>query len=146
MLAKNTLRGRDMMTLMDFSSKFAPAVDMWNRIMDRAYKLGPKKEFVENKPENPHINYLRNPISGVVELERLMDDLEPKLAELNMPSLVVQSKEDPVVDPRGSRKIYDLIGSKEKEYVLFNFERHGILLGKGADRVYKTVGEFIKQF
>ena len=36
------------MTLMDFSSKFAPAVDMWNRIMDRAYKVGPKKEFVEN--------------------------------------------------------------------------------------------------
>jgi esterase/lipase len=134
------------MRLKDFSSRFATAVDMWNRIMERAHQVGAKKEFVENKPENPHINYLRNPISGVVELERLMDDLEPKLADLNVPSLVVQSKEDPVVDPKGSRKIFDLIGSKEKEYVLFNFERHGILLGQGAERVYKTVGEFIKQF
>jgi esterase/lipase/1-acyl-sn-glycerol-3-phosphate acyltransferase len=132
--------------LKDFSSRFATAVDMWNRIMERAHQVGAKKEFVENKPENPHINYLRNPISGVVELERLMDDLEPKLAGLSVPSLVVQSKEDPVVDPKGSRKIFDLIGSKDKEYVLFNFERHGILLGTGAERVYKTVGEFIKQF
>jgi esterase/lipase len=134
------------MRLKDFSSKFAPAVDMWNRIMERARQVGAKKEFVENKPENPHINYLRNPISGVVELERLMDDLETKLPGLNVPALVVQSRGDPVVDPRGSRKIFDLIGSQNKEYILFNFERHGILLGEGSRRVHKAIGEFILQF
>ena len=134
------------MRLKDFSSKFAPAVDMWNRIMERARQVGAKKEFVENKPENPHINYLRNPISGVVELERLMDDLEAKLPGLRVPALVVQSRGDPVVDPRGSRKIYDLIGSQNKEYILFNFERHGILLGEGSRRIHKAIGDFIKQF
>jgi len=134
------------MTLMDFSSKFAPAVDIWNRIMDRAYKVGPKKEFVENKPENPHINYLRNPISGVREIERLMSDLEPKLPKLNIPALIVQSRRDPVVDPKGSRKIFELIGTSEKEYILFNFDRHGILLGEGAEKVYRGIGEFVKQF
>jgi len=133
------------MTLMDFSSKFAPAVDMWNRIMDRAYKVGPKKEFVENKPENPHINYLRNPISGVREIERLMNDLEPKLPNLKMPALIIQSRRDPVVDPKGSRKIFELVGTSDKEYILFNFDRHGILLGNGAEKVYNAIGEFIKQ-
>jgi len=133
------------MTLKDFSSKFAPAVDMWNRIMDKAYRIGPKKEFVENKPENPHINYLRNPISGVRELERLMDDIEPKLPDLKMPALIIQSRRDPVVDPKGSRKIFELLGTKEKEYLLFNFDRHGILLGDGSQRVYKAIGEFIRQ-
>jgi esterase/lipase/1-acyl-sn-glycerol-3-phosphate acyltransferase len=134
------------MTLVDFSSKFAPAVDMWNRIMDRAYKVGPKKEFVENKPENPHINYLRNPISGVREIERLMNDLEPKLPNLTMPTLIVQSRRDPVVDPKGSKKIFELIGTNEKEYILFNFDRHGILLGDGAEKVYRAIGDFISRF
>jgi esterase/lipase len=134
------------MRLKDFSSRFAPAVDMWNRLMERARQVGAKKEFVENKPENPHINYLRNPISGVVEVDRLMDDLEPKLPELNVPSLVVQSRGDPVVEPKGSRKIFELIGSSEKEYLLFNFDRHGILLGEGAQKVHKAIGEFIKRF
>jgi esterase/lipase/1-acyl-sn-glycerol-3-phosphate acyltransferase len=134
------------MRLKDFSSRFAPAVDMWNRLMERARQVGAKKEFVENKPENPHINYLRNPISGVVEVERLMDDLEPKLSDLNVPSLVVQSRGDPVVDPKGSRKIFELIGSTDKEYMLFNFDRHGILLGDGAQKVHKAIGEFIKRF
>ncbi len=134
------------LTLKDFSSKFAPAVDMWNRIMDKTYKDGPKKEFVENKPENPHINYFRNPISGVKEIDRLMDDLEPKLPDLLMPALIVQSRRDPVVDPRGSRKIFERIGSQEKKYILFNFDRHGILLGEGAEKVYQTIGDFVKQF
>ena len=132
------------MTLKDFSSKFAPAVDMWNRIMDKAYHVGPKKIFVENKPENPHINYLRNPISGVKELARLMDDLEPKLPGLNKPALIIQSRRDPVVDPKGSRKIFELLGTDQKEYILVNFDRHGILLGKGSQRVHKIIGEFIK--
>jgi esterase/lipase/1-acyl-sn-glycerol-3-phosphate acyltransferase len=133
------------LTLKDFSSKFAPAVDIWNRIMDRAYKDGPKKEFVENKPENPHINYLRNPISGVKEIERLMDDLEAKLPDLLMPTLIVQSRRDPVVDPKGSRKIFEKIGTQEKEYILFNFDRHGILLGEGAEKVYHAIGDFVRQ-
>ena len=134
------------MTLKDFSSKFAPAVDMWNRIMDKAYGVGPKMEFVENKPENPHINYLRNPISGVREIERLMDDLEPKLPDLDVPALIVQSRRDPVVEPKGSRKIFKLLGTEDKEYRLFNFDRHGILLGDGSQRVHKAIGEFINRF
>ncbi len=134
------------MTLKDFSSKFAPAVDMWNRIMDRAYGVGPKMEFVENKPENPHINYLRNPIAGVREIERLMDDLEPKLQDMHMPALIVQSRRDPVVDPKGSRKIFELLGTDDKEYRLFNFDRHGILLGNGSRRVHKAIGEFVNRF
>jgi esterase/lipase len=134
------------LTLKDFSSKFAPAVDMWNRIMDKAYGAGPKMKFVENKPENPHINYLRNPISGVREIERLMDDLEPKLSDLHMPALIVQSSRDPVVDPKGSRKIFELLGTDDKEYRLFNFNRHGILLGEGSERVHKAIGDFINRF
>jgi esterase/lipase len=133
------------MRLKDFSSRFAPAVDMWNRIMKRARQAG-AKEFVENKPENPQINYLRNPISGVVELERLMDDLEAKLASLQVPALVVQSRGDPVVDPKGSRKIFELLGSEDKEYILFNFDRHGILLGEGSRRVHKTISDFLERF
>ena len=132
------------MTLRDFSSRFAPAVDMWNRIMEKAHQAAPKKMFVENKPENPHINYLRNPISGVKEVVKLMDDLEPRLPNLDKPALVIQSSRDPVVDPKGARKIFESIGSEQKEYLLVNLDRHGILLGEGSQRVHKIIGEFIK--
>lgn len=132
------------MRLQDLSARFAPAVDTWNRIM-RSFKLGEAtKEFVENNPENPHINYFRNPISGVREIERLMESLEPRLPDLSLPALVIQADQDPVVNPKGSKHIFELLGSREKEYVLISFNRHGILRGEGADKVYKKVLAFIR--
>jgi len=132
------------MRLKDFSSKFVPAVDVWNRLMERVRLDGAKKEFVENFPENPHINYFRNPVSGVLELERFMESLEKKLPAIDMPALVIQSLGDPVVKPSGSRSAFDRIGSEDKTYILYNFDRHGILLGKDANRVHKVIGDFIE--
>ena len=129
--------------LQDLSARFAPALDTWNRLMDKFGKGVAKKEFVNNVPENPHINYFRNPISGVSEIEKLMESLHPLLPHITIPALVIQSENDPVVDPKGSRRIFKRLGSIEKRYILFNFERHGILLGEGSDRVYRTIGEFI---
>ncbi len=133
------------MRLRDFNARFAPAVDMWNRLMDRASRTGAKMEFVENRPENPHINYTRNPVSGVREIERLMDDLDPRLGGIAIPALVVQASNDPVVDPRGSEKIFKKIGSRDKKYVLFSMNRHGILLGEDSEKVHQVVGDFLRQ-
>jgi esterase/lipase/1-acyl-sn-glycerol-3-phosphate acyltransferase len=131
--------------LQDLGARFAPALDAWNRLMDKYTGGSAKKEFVENNPENPHINYHRNPISGVRELERLMEAMEPLLPKIEIPAFVVQSEGDPVVNPKGSKKIFNQLGSKDKKYSLFNFDRHGILLGEGAERVYGAIGEFIEQ-
>jgi alpha-beta hydrolase superfamily lysophospholipase len=131
--------------LQDFSVHFVPAVDTWNWIMNVVRLDEAKKKFVDNHPENPHINYLRNPVSGVRELERLMDVLETILPKIKIPTLVVQSNKDPVVDPKGAERIFRLLGAEDKKLVMYNFPRHGILLGEGAHRVHRTIGQFIDQ-
>jgi esterase/lipase/1-acyl-sn-glycerol-3-phosphate acyltransferase len=131
------------MRLQDFSARFAPAVDVWNRLMKKVGLAGAGMEFIENQPENPHINYHRNPIAGIRELERLMDTLPSRLAGIGNPALVVQSQRDPVVSPEGSKAIFDRLGSVEKTYTLVNIDRHGILLGPGSQQVYDAVGAFI---
>lgn len=127
------------------ASRLAPMVDGWNRLMDRVRWEEAKKEFVENRPENPDINYSRNPIAGVRELERLMGGLEPRLGDIRIPALVVQSQQDPVVHPKGSERIFQMLGSVDKQYMAFNFNRHGILLGEGAERVHRVIAEFVDQ-
>ena len=129
--------------LNDMAARFVPAVDVWNRFMERFNLDDAKKTFVDNHPENPQINYFKNPIAGVRELERLMSSLEPRLPLITAPALVVQSREDPVVNPKGTEKIFKLLGSTDKQMVLFNFQRHGILLGEGAERVYRAIGDFL---
>ncbi len=129
--------------LQDFSARFVPAVDIWNRLMKRIRTNGPVKEFIANDPENRHINYLRNPIAGIRELERLMSKVEDRLKQVQVPAVVVQSAADPVVNPKGTRRVFDLIGSEDKKYMLFNFDRHGILLGPGAAKVHRVIGNFL---
>lgn len=129
--------------LLDISSRFAPAVTVWNRLMDVFRYQWAKKEYVETLPERPQINYSRLPVSGVRELERFMRELEPKLSRIEAPVLVLQSDGDPVVDPRGSRRLFEMIGSKDKGYRSFPIERHGILAGPGSDDVHAAIAGFI---
>ena len=131
--------------LQDFSVRFLPAVGLWNQSMDLIKMESKKMEFIENRPENPHINYFRNPVSGVRELGLLMASVEKKLPRIKVPTLVIQADGDPIVAPRGSRKVFELIGATDKEYRLFNFNRHGILLGEGAERVHRAIGDFVQR-
>ncbi|HEY6838116.1 MAG TPA: alpha/beta fold hydrolase [Geobacteraceae bacterium] len=129
--------------LQDISSRFAPAVALWNRLMNLAHYNAAKKEFVEISLEHPDINYARLPVASVSAMERFMANLEPKLGAIRKPALIIQAEGDPVVDPEGSRRLFNRLGAAEKEYRLFAFERHGILMGEDAHRVHATIADFI---
>jgi len=131
--------------LQDFSVRFLPAVGFWNRSMGLMNIEGAKREFIENRPENPHINYFRNPLSGVKELGLLMASVEKNLPKITVPTLVIQANGDPIVNPKGSKKVFQRISSTDKEYRAFNFDRHGILLGEGAKRVHGAIGDFLQR-
>ncbi len=133
------------MRLQDLSSRFVPAMNIWNRLMDLVHYEAVKRELVDIKPEHPHINYGRLPVSAVGEMERFMADLEQKLGAIRTPTLVVQSRGDPVVDPEGTKRLFDEVGSKDKDYRVFDFERHGILVGPDAEPVHTAIGEFIER-
>ena len=131
--------------LQNFSSNFVPAVNLWNRLLKRINVDKNRVEFIENTPENPHINYSRNPLAGISEMGRLMDTLESRLSAITVPALVLQSQADPVVSSKGSRMIFEKLGSTDKEYLLVNYNRHGIINGDGSERVFRAIGEFVRK-
>jgi esterase/lipase/1-acyl-sn-glycerol-3-phosphate acyltransferase len=130
--------------LQDFSSRFAPSLEIWNRLMSAVHYQKGKREFVEITPEHPDINYHRLPMAGLAALEQFMSGLETQLPNIMTPALIIQSQGDPIVDPEGTRLLYERLGSPKKEYRLFEFARHGILSGEGAGKVHSTIGEFIE--
>lgn len=131
--------------LQDFATRLVPAVDVWNRLMKRVRLDEAQMAFVENHPENRHINYLRNPIAGVRELERFMSSLEPKLASIEVPALILQGQGDPVVKPKGSVRVFQHLASEDKTYILLSLNRHGIVHGEGSGRVHRAVWDFIER-
>jgi esterase/lipase/1-acyl-sn-glycerol-3-phosphate acyltransferase len=126
------------------SSRFAPAMDVWNRLLKKIRVEENREDFVDVESENSYFKYKKNPISGVREVERLMNSLEPRLASLKTPVLMVQSLNDPVVNYIGSMQLFELLGSEEKSYLMFDMDRHVIIAGPGSHRVQRAIAGFIE--
>lgn len=132
------------MQLHDISSRFAPTLHAWNRLMTLLKSDQHKKEFVTIYPEHPEINYHRLPIASLVAMNTFMQDLENRLPTIQTPALILQAKGDPVVDPAGSKRLFARLGSREKDYLLFDLNRHGILSGQGSEEVHAAISYFIE--
>jgi len=127
--------------LRNYMARHASSVVRMNAVLS---KLGRNpKEFIENDPENDHINYRRNPIVGVRELGEAMKAMEAELGNVHVPSLIVQSHKDPVVDPISGPTIFDKLGTEDKELTVFNRSNHGIINGEGSEEVFDRVHRFL---
>jgi len=129
--------------LQRMSTRFASAVTSWNRIMETVHIPGATKEYVAVVSERPLINYLRVPVAALSEMEHFMKDLEPRLMDVKVPTLVVQGHGDPVVDPENTALLFNRIGAEQKQYLSFDLSRHGILAGEGSEDVHEAIAAFI---
>lgn len=131
--------------LQSIASRFSAAVTAWNRLLSKLNIERGRKEFVTNNPENPHINYKQNPISGVRQLDLLMKEVSHRLADVRVPALVIQGSDDPVVNPASAKEIFDAIKSVQKIIISVKADTHGIIRGPASDRVKTEVSEFLKR-
>jgi esterase/lipase len=131
--------------LMSVTSKFAPVIVAWNKLLTKIKIDKWKMEFVKNDPEYPQINYLRNPVSGGYELDKLMKFVENRLGNVTDPTLIIHASGDPVVDPVSGEEIFEKLGTKEKQLIRVYANHHGILRGKEADEVNAMVLTFLKK-
>jgi esterase/lipase len=130
--------------LLDKSAKFSPLIVGWNAFLSVLRTQKGKKEYVSNAPENPHINYGRNPVHGVYELERLMKYVRSRLADIKGHVLIIQGSADPVVNPLSGMDIFSRLGAVDKQLVQISADHHGILRGKEASEVKEKVLMFLK--
>ncbi|MCK9231018.1 MAG: alpha/beta hydrolase [Syntrophales bacterium] len=131
------------LSLQHISSKFASVVVAWNTMLSTLHLEKGKVEFVSNEPQNRHINYFRNPVSGVRQLEKLMQTVEKRLKDINDPVLVIQGTEDPVVNPESGRTIFEKLGSESKSLVSIRTDQHGILWNEQVEEVRRKVLAFL---
>lgn len=102
-----------------------------------------QKPHVRNHADNPHINYLRCPVSSIVQIKQLMRRVKGRLSDIRIPSLIMHADRDPKVDVRGGREIYQRLGSREKRYQEVHFHRHGIVRGDITREVFAETTDFL---
>jgi len=131
-------------SLRDFSTKFMPNTDVWNRILAKFSRNTLEDRFLTLSTDTFSKSYDRNPVFGVREVGRLLDNLRQNLEQISHPALILQASDNPVVDQKGSRQFFDKLGSKRKQYVQVDSSRHIIVNGEGAGEVHRLVENFIR--
>lgn len=126
-----------------FAAHFAEPVHFANCLMDSLGLKEYRKRFVTNHADNPHINYLRCPVSSIVQIKRLMRRVKGSLSTIRIPSLIMHADHDPKVDVRGGRELYRLLGSGEKRYQEVRFHQHGIIRGEITREVFAETSTFL---
>ncbi len=131
--------------LQNYSVRLAPSLVSLNSLLKRFGRTREAWEFIDNVPENKHINYAKNPLTGVTELIACMDTMDERLPEVRVPALVIQSSKDPVVNSASAQLIFEKIASPHKELTILERDRHGIINGQGREDVFDRVLQFLRR-
>ncbi len=130
-------------SLRDYSTNFMPGRDVLNRILSKMKREGQAQQFFDFSHGNSHVNYQHNPVATIKEVGEYLESIEKKYAAIRQPALIIQANKNPVVDPKGTMQLYDHIGSTDKEFCLLSDDRHILVNGAGAERVYRKIIDFI---
>jgi esterase/lipase len=109
------------------SLAFAPLMHGLNKLSEWVFVQEGIKPFRIGEAEHPDIDYRNMPVRGLVELRKMVDELDRRLPEIACPVAIVQGTDDPIVDPASAQLLYDRIGSNEKSLHMVPSQRHGIL-------------------
>jgi len=126
-----------------FSSRFAETLNGFNLFCNYLGMGNLAREFMKNDADNPHINYLRCPVSSFVQVKNLMKKVRKSLPAIDIPALVIQSKNDPKVAPESGTTIFKLLGTDKKHFSWIDYNMHGIVRGEIALKVFKEVESFL---
>ena len=99
--------------------------------------------FFANHPDNPGINYRRNCIHGVAEVQRLMRAVRAELGSIALPALVMQGAGDRVVSRSSARTVFEGLSSREKCLDIVPSDRHCIVRGPALEGTLIAILRFL---
>lgn len=92
-----------------------------------------------------HVAYPQNPIRAGVELKLLLDEMRIVLPNVVAPVLLIHSLGDDYVIRNSMQKIFDHLGSTDKEMLWVEKSGHVITEEPERERVFKVSADFIKR-
>lgn len=122
-----------------------PAISFWNDLVKAFNEDNYAKEYVDNLPENPEINYNKHYIDSIKQLNLLMNKTRKTLHKIRKPILIIQAKDDPVVNPSSAHEIFQNVKSIYKILKIIDASNHVIITGNNTKELFNIILNFINQ-
>ena len=92
-----------------------------------------------------HVRYDRMPLKAVGELLKLVEYTKGVLADVRVPTLVMQSRVEHTLKPQSAQYIYDALGCEKKKIFWLEHSGHLLVLGVERGRVFKEIVNFLQE-
>jgi len=106
----------------------------------------PGSSWFDKEAWNDNISYPQNPVLSVGELNKLLDEMRVALPQVNVPVLLLHSKDDRYVTPENMEYIYDaLTNASDKTKLYVTGSGHVVTRDAARQQVFQSAVEFIQR-
>jgi carboxylesterase len=92
-----------------------------------------------------HVDYPAYPTRSIAELRDLLAAMRDALPEVKVPVLLVHSQDDAGVDPENAQRIYDRLGSQDKQLFFVRDCGHVVTREPERERIFEKTADFIER-
>lgn len=109
-------------------------------------KETPGSGWFDKSAYKDHVSYMKNPVRSVVELKKLILELHKALPKVNVPVLLMHSKDDTYVLPENMEHIYaGLVNAQDKTKLYITGSGHVLPRDAARQQVFQSALEFIQR-
>lgn len=105
----------------------------------------PGSGWFDKEAWNEHVSYPMNPVRSIGELNKLLGEMRAALPKINVPVLLIHSRDDKYVAPESMEMIYvDLLNASDKKKLYIAGSGHVITRDAARRQVFEAAAEFIQ--
>ena len=105
----------------------------------------PDAGWFDKEAFNQHVSYPNNPIRSVAELNQLMAVMHDSLPKIQVPVLLIHSRDDDYIVKDSMAQIYEHLGTADKEMLWVEGGGHVITEEPTRGRVFEAAAGFIER-
>ena len=92
-----------------------------------------------------HFSYPQNPVRSGAEVQTLASELRASLPNINVPVLLIHSRNDTYVFPENMELIYNDLGTPDKTKLYITESGHVVTRDAAKDQVFEAASAFIRR-
>ena len=86
-----------------------------------------------------------NPVRSAIELKLLINEMHASLPKINVPVLLIHSRDDDYVIKDSMQRIYNLLGTSQKEMMWVEGSGHVMTEEPARESVFKAAADFVQR-
>lgn len=109
-------------------------------------KEAPGSGWVDQEARKEHISYPQNPVRSILELNKLISEMRDVLPYVQVPVLLIHSRQDKYVLPENMELIYSaLVKAHDKTKLYVTNSGHVVTRDASRNKVFQAAAEFIQR-